>query len=66
VTYRIELTPSARRDLHRLSAKAAFAVLEYLEGPLAENPYRVGTMLREDPTEQYTARIGRRADVYHL
>ena len=58
MTHRIELTPAARRDLHRLPTRAAFAVVEYIEGPLAENPHRVGKMLRDDPAKRYTARVG--------
>ncbi|HET9254957.1 MAG TPA: type II toxin-antitoxin system RelE/ParE family toxin [Pseudonocardiaceae bacterium] len=58
MTYRIEFTPTARRDLHRLPTRAAFAVVEYLEGPLAGNPHREGKPLRDDPTERCTARVG--------
>lgn len=66
MTYRIELTPVARRNLHRLPTTVAFAVVEYIEGPLAENPHRVGKVLRDDPTERYTARVGVHRIIYRI
>ena len=66
MTYRIELTPAARRDLHRLPTRMAFAVVKYIEGPLAENPHRVGTMLRDDPAKRYTARVGVHRIIYRI
>lgn len=66
MTYRIELTPAACRDLHRLPTTAAFAVVEYIEGPLAENPHRVGKMLRDDPAKRHTARVGIYRIIYKI
>ncbi|MEO7196031.1 MAG: type II toxin-antitoxin system RelE/ParE family toxin [Pseudonocardiaceae bacterium] len=66
MTYRIEFAPPARRDPHRLPPRVAFAVVAYLEGPLAENPHRVGKLLRDDPTERYTARVGVHRIIYRI
>jgi len=45
VTYRVEVGPAARRQLYALPEAVAAAVLNFLEGPLAENPRRVGKAL---------------------
>jgi mRNA interferase RelE/StbE len=66
VTYRVELTPTARRDLHGLPTRVAVAVVGYIEGPLAENPHPVGKVLRDDPTERYTARVGVHRIIYRI
>jgi mRNA interferase RelE/StbE len=66
VTYRVELTPTACRNLHGLPTRVAFAVVEYIEGPLAENPHRVGKVRRDDPTERYTARVGVHRIIYRI
>lgn len=39
--YRVELTGPAVRDLNRLPRKVTDAVLNFLDGPLAESPARV-------------------------
>jgi mRNA interferase RelE/StbE len=39
--YEVKLTPPAARALYRLPSRIADAVLRFLEGPLADNPYRV-------------------------
>lgn len=39
--YEVRLTPPAVRALHRLAPKVVDAVLRFLDGPLAESPYRV-------------------------
>lgn len=66
MSYRVQLAPGARRQLHRLPAKAAFAVVEFLDGPLPEDPYRVGKKLRDDPKERYTARVGNYRILYRV
>lgn len=45
--YEIVLAPGARRALtHRLPSDAAFAAWEFIRGPLAGAPRRVGAPLR--------------------
>ena len=38
--------------------RVAPAIIEFLYGPLAENPYRVGKPLRDDLAGSYSARRG--------
>lgn len=59
MTFRVLLTPSARRALAvRLPESAAFAVLEFLSGPLADAPRKVGAPLRPPFHGQWRARRG--------
>jgi mRNA-degrading endonuclease RelE of RelBE toxin-antitoxin system len=47
------VSPSVRRSLSEtLPAAAAFAAFEFIDGPLAESPHRVGAVLRA-PFEGY-------------
>lgn len=46
LSYAVELLPEARRRLDRLPEKHLFAALEFIYGPLAEEPHRVGGPLR--------------------
>lgn len=39
--WRIEVSSEAQRGLHRLPEKAATAIVEFITGPLADNPHRV-------------------------
>ena len=64
MTYRVVVTGPAERGLNRLPAKVHVAIAEFINGPLAENPHRIGTMLRDDPAKRYTARVSvHRTDV---
>jgi mRNA interferase RelE/StbE len=57
--YRIVLAPGARRALtDTLPGAAAFAAWEFISGPLAEAPHRVGTPLRAPFAGQWRARRG--------
>jgi hypothetical protein len=45
--YEVVLSPRAKRAIERdLPEAVAFAVVAFLYGPLAEDPYRIGTPLR--------------------
>ncbi len=55
-----------RRTLSRLPAKVAVAVLDFLLGPLAENPRRVGKALRGDLEGLHAARVGAYRVVYEI
>lgn len=44
--YDIRITARAEKDLHRLPHKIAAACVEFLFGPLAEDPHRLGKPLR--------------------
>lgn len=56
----------ARRAIDRLPDKIALAVLDYLVGPLLENPHRVGKALRGDLTGLHSARVGAYRIVYEI
>jgi mRNA interferase RelE/StbE len=47
-----------RAQLARLPEKIATAAAGFLTGPLLENPYRVGHLLRDEYAGQYSARRG--------
>lgn len=53
----VRLAPSAR-NLDSLSPRVVPAMVEFLYGPLAENPYRLGKPLRGDFEGSYGARRG--------
>jgi len=54
----VRLAPSAIRDLDRLSPRVMPAIIEFLYGPLADNPHRLGKPLRADFEGSYGARRG--------
>jgi mRNA-degrading endonuclease RelE of RelBE toxin-antitoxin system len=59
VTYRVRLARSAARQLaEQLPEPVAAACVEFLFGPLAENPYRVGAPLRVPLDGHWRARRG--------
>lgn len=67
VTYRIELTGSARRALETdLPEAVAAACWEFIRGPLAENPHRVGTALRDQLEGRHSARRGEFRVIYQI
>lgn len=66
MTYRVVVTGPAERGLNRLPAKVHLAIAEFINGPLTENPHRVGKMLRDDPAKRYTARVGVYRIIYQI
>lgn len=67
MTYRIELTKTARRALEKdLPETAAVACWEFIRGPLAENPRRVGRVLRDQLEGRYSARRGEYRLIYQV
>jgi mRNA interferase RelE/StbE len=67
VTYRIEVSPSAARALEvELPEKIAVAVIEFIYGPLAENPQRVGKQLEPPLYPRYSARRGEYRVLYDI
>ena len=55
MSWSVGLSNSARRDLDRLPPRVLPAVLEFIYGPLAQNPCRVGKPLRGEFTGQWSA-----------
>lgn len=66
MTYRVEFTAAARRDIAKLPQRIAWAALEFCAGPLAENPHRVGKPLIGDLAGLYSARRGEYRIVYAI
>jgi mRNA interferase RelE/StbE len=67
VTYRVVLTGPARRALaERLPEAVAAACHEFIQGPLAKNPYRVGKQLEPPHYPAYAARRGEFRIVYRI
>ena len=56
--YRIQMTARAARDLQRLPEKIGTACVEFLFGPLLDNPQRVGKPLRDELAGLRSARRG--------
>lgn len=56
--YAIRVTARAERDLQRLPEKIATTCVEFIFGPLADNPQRVGKPLRGELDGRHSARRG--------
>ena len=60
MTYRVQVTRTAARQLAEgLPEAVAAACVEFLYGPLAENPRRVGAPLRKPFDGHWRARRGK-------
>jgi mRNA interferase RelE/StbE len=67
VTYRVELTSAAKRALTEVLPEAvAVACWEFIRGPLADSPYRVGKPLRGQLDGRHSARRGEYRVVYQV
>lgn len=67
MTFRVTYSAAARRALTMtLPEKIATAAFEFIEGPLAESPRRVGKQLREPLFPLYSARRGEYRVLYDI
>lgn len=66
MTYEITWKSSASRDMDRLPLRIASAVVEFIYGPLADNPHRVGRPLRFELEGKYSARRGNYRVIYEI
>jgi mRNA-degrading endonuclease RelE of RelBE toxin-antitoxin system len=66
MTYRVEFTAAARKDIAELPDRIARAVLEFCAGPLAESPYRVGNPLVGELAGLHSARRGQHRIIYAI
>jgi mRNA-degrading endonuclease RelE of RelBE toxin-antitoxin system len=65
--YRVQLSPGARRALEeRLPLAVAAAVWEFISGPLAADPHRVGKPLLEPLKGLWSARRGAYRVLYRI
>ena len=65
-TYRIVLAGPAERQLARLPEKIGTAIIEFMYGPLADNPQRVGKLLDPPLAPRYVARRGEYRVIYAI
>lgn len=67
MTYQVVLSSQARRALSvDLPEAVAAACWEFLSGPLAENPHRVGKPLRGELDGRHAARRGQWRIIYRI
>lgn len=67
MVYRIEFAPRAVRAIsEQLQHSVAVACVEFIYGPLAENPHRVGKQLRNELSGRYSARRGDFRVIYEV
>lgn len=64
--FQIQLTATARRCLHRLPEKIMGACVEFIKGPLAVDPHRIGKLLQRELAGYHSARRGSYRVVYRI
>ena len=64
--YELRVAGPAVRQLDRLNESVAAAIVEFMLGPLLENPHRVGRRLRQELTGLHSARRGAYRIVYEI
>ena len=64
--WRLEVAASAERSLSRLSESVAAAIVEFMLGPLLDDPARVGKPLQRELTGYWSARRGAYRVIYRL
>ena len=64
--YEIEWARPARRALARIPEKVATAAIEFIYGPMADNPHRVGHPLRFELEGSYSASRGDFRIIYRI
>jgi mRNA interferase RelE/StbE len=65
--FSLRVTPTVRRALaERLPESVAFAAFEFINGPLLDNPYRVGRRLLAPLDDRYSARRGSYRIIYRI
>ena len=63
----LRVTPTVRRALaERLPEPVAFAACEFINGPLLDDPYRVGRRLLAPLDDRYSARRGSYQIIYRI
>lgn len=64
--YEVAWTATAKRALQRPPEKVATAAIEFIYGPIASNPRRVGKALRFDLEGLHSARRGEYRIIYRI
>ena len=60
------LAKPARRAIDRLPEKVAVAIIEFILGPLREDPLRVGKPLQRELAGLFSARVGAYRVLYQI
>lgn len=66
MTWQVGLSSRAIRDVDQLPPRVTPAVIEFIYGPLADNPRRLGKPLRDDFAGEWSARRGPYRVLYRL
>jgi len=66
VSWAVGLSSTAVRTLDQLPPRVVPAIIEFLYGPLASNPHRVGKPLRDDFAGAYSAHRGSYRVLYEI
>lgn len=66
MSYQIVLSSAAKRDLNKIPPKILPALIEFIQGPLADNPQRVGKPLHDELDGSYSARRGSYRVIYEI
>ncbi len=65
--FRLLVTPTVRRALaERLPESVACAAFDFINGPLLDNPHRVGKRLQPPLADRYSARRGTYRVLYRI
>jgi len=65
--FSLRVTPAVRRALaERLPEPVAFAAFEFINGPLLDNPHRVGRRLLAPLDDRHSARRGSYRIIYRI
>jgi len=64
--WRLVVAPSAERGLTVIPNKMASAIVEFMVGPLLDNPYRVGKPLLRELSDYHAARRGAYRIIYRV
>lgn len=64
--WNLRIAASAERQLARLPERIAAAVVEFLLGPLCENPRKVGHQLQRELAGLWSARRGAYRVIYEI
>lgn len=66
MTWNVDFSPAAQRDLNQVSARVGPALLEFIYSGIAENPPRRGEPLRGEMAGVWSARRGDYRVLYRI
>ncbi len=66
MTWHVDISPSAQRDLNQVSARVGPSLLEFIYSGIAENPQRRGKALRGEMEGVWGARRGDYRVLYRI